>query len=133
MRLMMVCEVDEIRSTSVVPRSQITIIGLTIWFDIHALTIETTNTLDELFPRGSSALKGTHAVVDSFGYGSVELTRILLVPKTGVPAYSSEAFTAAADAIQAIVANPKVKYTSATDFLSVAFAGVSVSLLPARY
>ncbi len=104
---------------------QVTVVGLTIWFDIHALTINTTNTLDEGIPRHTAALKGIHQVTDAFGYGSVDNTRVLLVPRMGVSALSDEAFTAAANTVQAIVADPKVTDTLATDFMSVAFAGVS--------
>jgi hypothetical protein len=49
-------------------------------------TQTTTETLDAVMPRGSTALKGTHALTDQFGFGALFPYQLLIIPPAGTSA-----------------------------------------------
>lgn len=105
---------------------QVVILGLTIPFDLKALSMTNTETFQELLPRGSPSLDGFDQLVNSFGYGEVFTYRLLVVPPPGVSAYSQATFNAVASIIPALVAAPGVTETRLSDFEAAPFFQVCV-------
>lgn len=97
-------------------------------FNIHGGDMTTTNTLQELLPRQSRALAGFTELTESFGYGTADPSRLLIVAPGTDSIYTDKGFGVVQQLIETILSDPAIKQTAPADFASVAFAGVRTSV-----